>query len=96
MMGGIRYYLGTADSNANVRTVSGLLSVFDFDEVVSNVWGRYTNNVAKKCLVSMNTKRIINRLLAPLQTRRRTLQRQVASTSPSIPSTLSPGPYQLL
>jgi hypothetical protein len=67
LMGGIRYYLGTADSNNNVRTVSGNLGVYDFEEVMANVWGRYTNNVAKKCLVSMKTKRIINRLLNPFR-----------------------------
>jgi hypothetical protein len=65
--GGIRYFLGTADSNANVRTVSGLLSVYDFDEVISTVWGKYTSNVARRVLCNMKTRRILGRLLMPFK-----------------------------
>jgi len=66
-MGGIRYYLGRIDSNNNVRPISGSLSVYDIEAVMAAVWGRYTDNVAKVALVSMNTKLIINRAINGLR-----------------------------
>lgn len=67
MFGGIRFYLGTADSNNNVRTVTGTLGVYDFEEITAAVWASYTDNTALKCLCNMKTKRIVNRLLNPFR-----------------------------
>lgn len=63
LMGGIRYYLGSIDSNNNVRTVTGSLSIYDIETIMAAVWARYTDNVATTAMVSMNTMLIINRAI---------------------------------
>jgi hypothetical protein len=61
LMGGIGSYLTT-----NVRTITGgsPLSVFDIEEVSSNVWSTY-RQMSRTMFMSMRTKRSFNRLMNP-------------------------------
>ena len=61
LMGGIPQFLTT-----NVRTVTGAapLSIYDIEEITSQVWASY-RQMARKMVMSQRTKQCLNRLINP-------------------------------
>ncbi len=62
LMGGIPQFLGTTTANATALS-SSLLSIYDIETLSNTVWSAVGDNLQRTLCMSMNTKRIFNRLI---------------------------------